>query len=284
MIHNRVGFEPYEINYLIEHKNINVEILSKKLNKSKEDILFLKKSLGLKQQHRHAWSDKEIQYLKENYNRANIEKLSIKLNRSTSSISHKAQRLQLTGEKQLVRNPYAQDWSKEEEQYLIDNKKKSIEELAKDLNRSKNSVLAKFTRLGLRKPRHKFWTEKEDRYLEENISAKTYKQMAKKLKRTPRSCAARAKRIGLDGYDKEYSSSDIARSFNTARANVLTTWIRHNGLPAEKKEKGKQVYYSIKGEDFWKWYEQHKELVPILTYEFGSILPEPNYIRKLERR
>lgn len=282
MVTNRTGFEPYEVNYLIKHSNINIEILSKKLNKSKDDIIFMEKSLGINPQKRSSWSDNEIQYLKKNYNHANIEKLSIKLNRSTSSICHKAQRLQLTGEKQLVRNPYAQDWSKEEEQYLIDNKKKSIEELAKDLNRSKNSVLAKFTRLGLRKPRHKFWTKKEDLYLEKNISEKTYEEMAKKLKRTPRSCAARAKRIGLDGYDKEYSSADIARAFKTSRANVLTTWMRNNGLPAEKKKKGAQIYYSITGEDFWKWYAHHKELVPILTYEFGSILPEPEYIQKLE--
>ena len=54
-------------------------------------------------------------------------------------------------------------------------------------------------------------------------------------------------------------------------------------MPAEKKQKGPWIYYSIAGEEFWEWYEEHKELVPINTYEFGTILPEPESIRRLER-
>lgn len=276
------GFEPYEINYLIKHQDINVELLSKSLNKSRKDILFIQKSLGIKSKKTTFWTKEEEQYLIDNYSNDNIEQLAIKLNRSVASIKHKAYRLNLLGERKSVRNPYAQDWTKEEEQYLIDNKTKPITELAKDLGRTKNSVLAKFTRLGLRKPRHKFWTKKEDLYLENNIGIKTYAEIGKRLKRTPRSCAARAKRLGLEGYDKEYSAADIARAFNVNSSTVITTWIKHNGLPVEKKKKGQQIYYSIKGEEFWMWYKKHSELVPIKTYDFGSILPEPEFIQKLE--
>lgn len=282
MSQSSIGFNPYEINYLINHQDINIELLSKSLNKSRKDILFIQKSLGIKSQRATFWTIEEERFLKKNYHKYNTEDLAIKMNRSVSSIKHKAQRLNLLGERKLVRNPYAKDWTVEEEQYLINNKTKSIEQLANELGRTKNSVLAKFTRLGLRKPYHKFWTKKEDLYLENNIGVKTYAEIGKKLKRTPRSCAARANKLHLESFDREYSAADIARAFKVNRSNVVITWMKHNGLPAEKKRKGEQVYYSIKGEDFWEWYSNHKELVPIKTYDFGSVLPEPEYIQKLE--
>ena len=81
-------------------------------------------------------------------------------------------------------------WTKEEEEYLLKNYKKSNRVLAKELNRNIGSVQQKLFRLNLLKPTR--WSEEEDNFLVEKWDTLKLESIAKRLNRTPRAVEERA--------------------------------------------------------------------------------------------
>ena len=80
-------------------------------------------------------------------------------------------------------------WTKEEEEYLLKNYKKSNRVLAKELNRNIGSVQQKLFRMNLLKPIR--WTEEEDNFLVEKWDTLKLESIAKRLNRTPRAVEER---------------------------------------------------------------------------------------------
>lgn len=92
-------------------------------------------------------------------------------------------------------------WTKDEEQYLIDNYNKyGYKEIARHLNRTEGSVIGKFHRLrqisdDMVAPNH--WSKAEENYLIDNYRFKRNDDLAKELGRTVRAVSEKANRIGL---------------------------------------------------------------------------------------
>ena len=94
------------------------------------------------------WTSDQIDFLKNNYGKIQKEELCQKLNKTWSSISHKAIR-------ENIKSP--REWTEEELQYLKDNyKDKTYNEIAKALGRSKSAVDLKINRLGLTKSKYEY--------------------------------------------------------------------------------------------------------------------------------
>ena len=94
------------------------------------------------------WTEEELNYIKDNYGKIPIKEISLKLNRSISSIKHKAER-------DAIKSP--REWTDEEIGYLKENyKTKTYKELSQHLNRTKSAIDLKINRLGLKKEKYTY--------------------------------------------------------------------------------------------------------------------------------
>ena len=94
------------------------------------------------------WKANEIEFLKENYGVLELEEIEKILNKTRSSIIHKAIREKI---------PSQRKWTYEEIEYLKNNyKDKTYKEMTKDLNRSKAAIDIKINRLGLVKSNYNY--------------------------------------------------------------------------------------------------------------------------------
>ena len=101
------------------------------------------------------WTNTEIEYLKENYSNVDNRELSLILNKKRPTIIRMANSLNLKKNKEVIiallkiNNPGVQ-WSTKEEDFLKNNfNNKSYEEMSKDLNKTKKSIIKKIKKMGL---------------------------------------------------------------------------------------------------------------------------------------
>ena len=86
-------------------------------------------------------------------------------------------------------------WTKEQEQYLLDNyKTKMYCEISKEIGKTEGSIRAKCFDLGLVK--NSGWSEEDLDYIKENYQRLSINEMAKVLNRTPNAVKLKAQRIG----------------------------------------------------------------------------------------
>jgi len=117
------------------------------------------------------WTQRETDYLKNNYGKKTTKEISKYLNRGEYLIRCKASKLNLKAKCW---------WEKEEIKYLIENyRKKPIKEIMISLNRSLDSIRWKASKLKLKSG--KLLTQEEFDFLEENFRNKTYGEIALKL-------------------------------------------------------------------------------------------------------
>lgn len=89
------------------------------------------------------WSEKEIEFLENNYDQMYYKEIGTLLNRSYKSVSRKAEELGLKKKENRL-------WGIAEEQYLIDNYNKlPVIKLAESLNRTYNSIINRAESMGL---------------------------------------------------------------------------------------------------------------------------------------
>lgn len=149
------------------------------------------------------YTQDEIDYLKENYSTLTTRDLSIKLNKTESSIRHKVRSLG------LIKQPH-KPWTDEEIQYLKDNYiGKTSKEIGDFLGRSVNSINAKRDEYSLF--RDKPWSTDEVDYIVRNFETMTHAAMGKILSRTEQ--AVRAKCFDLNLYKKELPWSEYEINF-----------------------------------------------------------------------
>ena len=90
-------------------------------------------------------------------------------------------------------------WTKEQEQYLLDNyKTKMYCEISKEIGKTEGSIRAKCFDLGLVK--NSGWSEEDIDYIKENYQRLSINEMAKVLNRTPNAVKLKAQRIGCKKY------------------------------------------------------------------------------------
>jgi transposase len=126
----------------------------------------------------------------------------------------------------------------------------------------------------------KDWTPEEEAYLEKSYDKRGVPFIAKKLKRTKNSVKRKAQSMGMNAYigEKLYVKA-LARCFD-CDSSVINRWISKYNLPHSIVIRGQATCKLIEQDKFWKWAEQHQDLIPWSKYDIGTILPEPEWVRK----
>ncbi len=136
-------------------------------------------------------------------------------------------------------------------------------------------------------PHGKIWTEEEMEFLEEKWGVLSVKQLARKLGRTTDSIIVRARKMQLgrhvDSDDRVLLNQiAIAMGFYRSEGNIIRKMIRA-GLPYEEHKVRNGSYRVIPIEKFWKWAEQHRDILNFRKMEFGSLGPEPPWVDEKRR-
>ena len=121
-----------------------------------------------------AWSEEEIDYLRNNYSKVETKELCKKLNRTHNAIRSRASKLNLKRPSLL--------WTKEEDEYLEKNcKEKSIKEMSDFLGRTANAIEARMRLHGLIKPTRVKWDDKKVEFLTDNYNKMSLEEIAETI-------------------------------------------------------------------------------------------------------
>lgn len=129
----------------------------------------------------------------------------------------------------------------------------------------------------------KAWTTEEIDYLENKWGIVTVSYIAKKLGRTETSITLKAQRMKLGSrlageyvtFNELLTALGLQGSYSWLREKYITI----NGLPVKKRGK----YLKIKIDDFWKWAEQHKQILNFSKFEKNSLGKEPSWVDEKRR-
>jgi len=93
------------------------------------------------------------------------------------------------------------NWSDKDIDFLLDNHKKiNIDELSRKLNRTKQSVYHKISRLDINQTKR--WKVSDVQFLRENYMAMSYKEMSNKLNKSEKSLTIKCHRLNLIKWDR----------------------------------------------------------------------------------
>lgn len=130
------------------------------------------------------------------------------------------------------------------------------------------------------------WTREEVEYLEDRWGVASIKAISKNLGRSINAVKLKAQRIGLgdaryhfDGITLNQLMTALDKSYSSS-----VSWIKKYGLPVKTKifaneHRVKVISYS----EFWKWAEQHKELLNFSKMEVGILGSEPEWMVEKRR-
>ena len=225
------------------------------------------------------WTEKETEYVKKWYCKKPTAEIAKHLDRTEVAVRHIADKLGITDKANCIRG---QQWEDKEIRYLkAYYNKKTIGEIARTLRRTPASVQGKIQRLGIADSEKQIqgtpWTEKEIHYLEKNYEKKSSRDIACKLRRSINSVRRKAQSLNLNTFASEDIHVKTMAACFDCDSRVINRWIDH-GLPCRAIKKGKTTFKLISVDKFWKWAENHKDLIPWQKYERLSLLPEPKWL------
>ena len=122
------------------------------------------------------------------------------------------------------------------------------------------------------------WTDREIRYLESKYLNQAVSITAKRLNRTERAVVKKALDIGLSKVHDILSVNKLAECFNVTH-KVVMKWINQYDLPCRKFKCSCCTKYMIDLENFWKWAEQHKDIINWSRYNCMTLALEPAWVR-----
>jgi len=136
------------------------------------------------------WTEKEIKYLKQNYDKMDYYEIARNLGRSYKSVQAKINRIGLT---KIVY------WTDDEVNYLVKNfSTASWDEMIKYLNKSKSAIKHKANRYGL--TREENWSDSEKELLKQKYATTTFKDLENIFNKSRRTISKKAKSLGLKKY------------------------------------------------------------------------------------
>ncbi|WP_342435943.1 hypothetical protein NSS79_20690 [Paenibacillus sp. FSL L8-0436] len=135
--------------------------------------------------------------------------------------------------------------------------------------------------------RAKNWTQEELEYLQDRWGTSSLKSISLRLGRSIEAIKLKAGRMGLkdsrmsfDGITVNQLSLALDKSYN----QIVRYWIPQYGFPARRKIFASSARVLVIGyEDFWKWAEQHKEMINLAKMEPNLLGAEPAWA-KVKRR
>lgn len=177
--------------------------IAEKLNRSEASVRKRAWSLGLTTQ-RGSFSDLTpdiVDFITKNYSTMNTKDISEYTNISESRVRRFAISRGLTKARFI-------GWTKEQEQFLIDNASLTYQELAKHLDKTEKAVAKKMKEMGMKKPQKSVWAKIETDYLIANHGVKTLDEIAKELKRSKKTVQLKCFELGLEKKNANWAWSE----------------------------------------------------------------------------
>ncbi|MNW51708.1 hypothetical protein D3C74_292010 [compost metagenome] len=130
------------------------------------------------------------------------------------------------------------------------------------------------------------WTKEEFEYLQDKWGVISIKSIATHLNKSINAVKLKAQRSGLGDPRMNFEGitvHQLAKALDRGYS-VIKIWIKTYGMPVKKKLFCKESrVLVISYSDFWKWAEEHKELMNLSKMEPGTIGPEPEWA-KIKRK
>lgn len=126
----------------------------------------------------------------------------------------------------------------------------------------------------------KNWSEEECNFLEDKWGTIPIPTIARTLGRTETAVKLKAYKLGLRRYIhscEEITISQLVKALGVTYQYTVKRWISH-GFPVKYKRSISKKYRVFKIEDFWKWAEQHKNLLNFSRFEKGMLGKEPAWV------
>lgn len=135
--------------------------------------------------------------------------------------------------------------------------------------------------------RNKSWSEAEDAYLQDKWGVVSIQGIAKALGRTENAVLNRKNRLGLGahldgGTDISYNQLLVELYGHGNGSYAKARLIRH-GIPVKEHRVLKNRFKVIDIDEFWKWAEEHKDLLDFSRLQPFALGPEPEWA-KLKRK
>lgn len=271
-----------EIKYLIDNwTSFPASHFSKKFNRSAETVrarIYLLKKAEIISNETHLkslqreWTDDEIVYLERAWLRTPTENIAKHLNRTKSSVRHKARKMKLytygdDGEitKYILCNIFHCSYHK------IDVWMQEGLPCQKTKIDKRNPIKISIT---------KFWKWAKSH---KNLIDWDKYEIGSLLPEPAFVAVEKRKRIDYNNEIKSKHLINEMKLFNSFQCDykVIQRWFNSFGLPCEKIIHGKRCYYQISVTDFWKWAEKNKTIIHWENYVRKSLLPEPRFLNEI---
>lgn len=212
------------------------------LSKSKETVSRSKRK----------WSDEKIAFLKANYKKMKPKELASILGITLNNLYNMAKHYGLQESTNSTRNHKKSHrlWEDEEVEFLLANyEDKTLDELSKSLNRSKNSITYKMTSLNIRKYKRKEnWNAREDEYLKKYYKDGLMLQMMKELNRSFKAIHTRANLLDLHHNTSTYIEREVEEILKSNNVKYVSQY-RIRGFIADFLI-GDNLVIEVQG-DYW---------------------------------
>ena len=185
--------------------------LTKELGRCTQAVQNKACELSLVQKHR-SWTDQEVALLKKLLPTHSYKKIAARIDRPVYIVANKVHRLGISI--RAKENPVvARRWTPIEDALLKrKHRKLSAKEIAKLLNRSKESIEGRVTALGLAVA-HQKWQPKKVAFLKKHYGVKDNRWIAQRLNVTPETVGGKARSLGISvkrGPQKRWGEQEIA--------------------------------------------------------------------------
>lgn len=177
-------------------------------------------------------------------------------------------------------------WAEEDLNYLKENWcRKSTREIAKDLDRTYNSIYAKaeYINLGQNKAdKNRLWTEGDLEYLENNWGSISIPTLAKNLNRSENAVIIKARLLGLGPFLEAGEYLTLNQLYVELRGlnqggYTVQQWI-DKGLPVKTRKVKKCSFKVVYLDEFWDWAEMNSTLIDFSKLEPLAIGKEPKWL------
>ncbi|AGK97384.1 hypothetical protein [Clostridium pasteurianum] len=125
------------------------------------------------------------------------------------------------------------------------------------------------------------WTEEECNFLEDKWGTISIPTIAKSLGRTEIAVKIKAHKLGLGRHlysCEEITISQLVKVLGAHYTWAVDKWISY-GFPVKYKKSVSKKYKVFKLEDFWKWAEQHRDILDFSKFEKGMLGIEPGWVK-----
>jgi hypothetical protein len=126
------------------------------------------------------------------------------------------------------------------------------------------------------------WTREDSEYLQERWGVVSIKAIAKHLERSFNAVKLKAQRLHMGDPRMNFEGitiNQLAIALDRDH-HILKGWIKRYGMPAKKKifcQESRVLVISYS--EFWKWAEQHKELLNLAKMESNMLGAEPDWVK-----